>query len=61
MQTFTHVIVSLSLNITSIDPSQNIIYSQGTQIIITKNLHFFSPSVRLSGKSITFGDKKCQT
>ena len=47
MQTFTDVIVSLSLNISSIDPSQNIIYSPNAQNI-----------VRVSGKSINFEDKK---
>ena len=40
MQTFTHLIVSLSLNITSIDPSYIIIYLQDTQNII-KNLFTF--------------------
>ena len=55
MQTFTHLIVSLSLNITSIGPSQNTIYSQDTQIII-KN--YYKKSMRMTKKSINFEDKK---
>ena len=52
------MIVSLSSNITYIDLSQNITYSQNTQIDIKTFFTFFLPSIRISGKSINFGDKK---
>ena len=43
---------------TPIDPSQNIIHSQDNQIIIKKCFTFFSPSIRMSGKSIILETKK---
>ena len=55
MKVFTFLIVSLSLNTTYIDLFLNIAYLHNTQFIF---LHFFSPSVRMSGKSINFDDKK---
>ena len=45
------------LNINSIDLFKNINYLQQTQIIIQKD-YFFSPSIRMSEKSINFDDKK---
>ena len=46
------------LNMTSIDLSENIIYSQDNQIIMKFFFTFFSPNIRISGRSINFEDKK---
>ena len=32
-------------------------HSLYTQIVMKKNLLFFSPSVKMSGKNVNFGDK----
>ena len=46
------------LNMTSIGLFQKISYLHNAQIIIKKCFTFFSPSIRMSGKSINFEDKK---
>ena len=50
--------IGVDSNMTHLDLPQNITYSQKTLIIMKKFLHFFSPSVRMSGKNIIFNDKK---
>ena len=63
MSIFSLLIVSLSYNITSIDPSHNVRHLQDTSIIIiiiiiiTIIILPFLPSIRMSGKSINIGEK----
>ena len=43
---------------TNLDLFQNLSYSHDTQIIIKIFLYSFLPSIKMSGKSINFEDKK---